>query len=64
MHHTPPYEFAVDLSLNSWSSKGFSNFFLQLLWLANLKGLGHLFVHDIVVAAESMLLIEIDVALY
>ena len=29
--------------LSSWSSKGFSNFFLQSLSLANLKGLGHLF---------------------
>ena len=38
---------AVDSKLNtrasglsSWSSKGFSNFFLQSLSLANLKGLG------------------------
>ena len=31
--------------LPSWSSKGFSNFFLQSLSLvANLKGLGHLFM--------------------
>ena len=30
--------------LSSWSSKGFSNFFLQSLSLANLKGLGHLFM--------------------
>ena len=30
--------------LSSWSSKGPSNFFLQSLSLANLKGLGHLFV--------------------
>ena len=29
---------------NNWSSKGFSNFFLQSLSLANLKGLGHLFM--------------------
>ena len=28
--------------LSSWSSKGFSNSFLQSLPLANLKGLGHL----------------------
>ena len=30
--------------LSSWSSKGLSNFFLQSLSLANLKGLGHLFM--------------------
>ena len=30
--------------LSSWPSKGFSNFFLQPLPLANLKGLGHLFM--------------------
>jgi len=30
--------------LPSWSSKGFSTFFLQSLSLANLKGLGHLFM--------------------
>ena len=30
--------------MSSWSSKGFSNCFLQSLSLANLKGLGHLFV--------------------
>ena len=30
--------------LSSWSSKGFSNFFLQSLSLANLKGLGNLFM--------------------
>ena len=30
--------------LPSWSSKGPSHFFLQSLTLANLKGLGHLFV--------------------
>ena len=30
--------------LSSWSSKGFSNSFLQSLSLANLKGLGHLFL--------------------
>ena len=30
--------------LSSWSSKGFSNFFLQSLSLANLKGLVHLFM--------------------
>ena len=28
--------------LSCWSSKGFSNFFLQSLPFANLKGLGHL----------------------
>ena len=31
-------------NLSSWCSKGFSNFFLQSLSLANLKGLGHLFM--------------------
>ena len=31
-------------SLSSWSSKGFSNFFLQSLSSANLKGPGHLFM--------------------
>ena len=30
--------------LSSWSSKGRSNFFLQSLSLADLKGLGHLFM--------------------
>ena len=30
--------------LSSWSSKEFSNFFLQSLSLANLKGRGHLFM--------------------
>ena len=30
--------------LSSWSSKGFSNFSLQSLPLANLNGLGHLFM--------------------
>ena len=42
---------AADTKLNtrasclpSWSSKGFSNLFLQPLPLANLKGLGHLFM--------------------
>ena len=34
---------ASDLSSCQWSSKGFSDFFLQSLSLANLKGLGHLF---------------------
>ena len=31
-------------NLPSWSSKGPSTFFLQSLSLANLKGLGHLFM--------------------
>jgi len=31
--------------LSSWSRKGPSNFPLQSLPLANLKGLGHLFMH-------------------
>ena len=31
-------------NLSSWSSKKFSNFFLQSLSLGNLKGLGHLFM--------------------
>ena len=42
---------AVDSKLNtrasdlsSWSSKGFSNFFLKSLSLANPKGLGHFFM--------------------
>ena len=29
---------------STWSSRGFSNFFLQSLSLANLKGLGHLYM--------------------
>ena len=41
---------ARGLSSGSWSSKGPSNFFLQPLPLANLKGLGHLFM----VAAASI----------
>ena len=31
-------------SVSTWSSLGFSNFFLQKLSVANLKGLGHFFM--------------------
>ena len=37
--------------LPSWCSKGFSNCFLQSLPLANLKGLGHLFMVTVAMAS-------------
>ena len=30
--------------VSTWSSRGFSNFFLQAISVANLKGIGHLFM--------------------
>ena len=31
-------------SVSTWSSRGFSNYFLQALSVANLKGIGHFFM--------------------
>ena len=31
-------------AISTWSSRGFSNYFLQALSVANLKGLGHFFM--------------------
>ena len=34
----------LDESLQTWSAKGFANFYLQLLSVALLRGQGHLFM--------------------
>ena len=46
--------------LSSWSSKGLSNYFLESLSLAELKGLGHLFM---VTARPVSVLLSSNVAL-